>query len=187
MSVFILILLDPPLWTASESHFPWNKLILDLWSGGRVHKRMRSLCVSLCIHVCRPAVILMQQLAHVFIHLWHHSRSGVNLRGMRVGYGQIHYARPRLCPHVAWKERRQHSNIFFFQVMGQVILCSAGVKPSGICGCESVQSPTVWNCHTQSHAWRLWKQIKSCLNPNASTANDRISMGYASTQKESLG
>lgn len=70
------------------------------------------------------------------------------------------------------------------KVMRRVLLCSAGVKPNWICARESVQSQTAWNCHTLSYASVLWRQIKSCLNPNASTARDRISVGCTSVRKD---
>lgn len=98
-SVFILLLLKPPLWPVSECYFHSNKLILELCSciasGGRKDE-----CVCPCVLICTDAVI-NQQLIHVFVYLCHHGRCGVNLRGIWVGHDKIHYARPRLCPHVA--------------------------------------------------------------------------------------
>lgn len=139
------------------------------------------------IFIVHDVAIIMQQLvqakAGLFIHLCNHSWSGVNLRGIWVRHDQIHYARPRLCPHVAWKKKTAsiyHISIFK-KLWGQLILYSACVKPRRSSDCESVQSLTVWNCHIQSHTWCLWKQIKSHLNPNVSTATGRISMWCAST------
>lgn len=116
------------------------------------------------------------QSAAALAHLGHHSRSGVDLRGVWVGHHQVHYARPGLCPHVACKRTDDSAGE---SVMRRLLRCSAAIEPDWFWRCESHPSgvePPRPILHST-----LQRANKSPPDPNAATARDTISAGCTST------